>query len=46
MPFAGTSDVAEVAKSASLVIRNGSVVVAARPGRFVSKVYLQRTWMK
>ena len=31
MPFAGTSDVVEVAKSASLVINNGSVVVGARP---------------
>ena len=32
MPFAGTSDVAEVAKGDSTVVRNGSVVVAARPG--------------
>jgi len=32
MPFAGTSDVVEVAKGSSTVVRNGSVVVAARPG--------------
>ena len=31
MPFAGTSDVIEVAKSSSVVINNGSIVVAARP---------------
>ena len=31
MPFAGTSDVIEVAKSSSVVINNGSIVVGARP---------------
>ena len=30
MPFAGTSDVAEVAKNASLVIRNGSITVGVQ----------------
>ena len=32
MPFAGTSDVIEVAKGSSTAISNGSVVVGVRPG--------------
>jgi hypothetical protein len=31
MPFAGTSDVIEAAKRDSVVVNNGSIVVAARP---------------